>query len=328
MPKTLLAPLVLMMSALLMLAACGDDDDTDVEDATSPTAAATERAATTYPLTITRSDGKTHTLEGPPQRVVSLSPGGTEIVYAIGAGDALVAVDNNADYPPEVATLSGRLDAYEPNIEAIAGFDPDLVIVATDTAGLVEALDRLEIPVLYQDLDTTVKSIDDVIAMVEQYGAVFDRTQEAEALASDMRNRVDAVEAAVADAAAGAGGDPLSVYHELDSTFYSVAEDTFIGSIYAVLGLENIAGDGGGIAYPQLTQEAIVGANPDVIVLADEGPAVTVESVEARPGWDAIAAVQDGRIYSVDPDIISRPGPRIVDALEQLAADIYPEQFP
>jgi iron complex transport system substrate-binding protein len=118
-----------------------------------------------------------------------------------------------------------------------------------------------------------------------------------------------------------------SVYHELDSTFYSVADDTFIGNLYRTLKARNIAGDGGGIAYPQLTQEAIIAASPDIIVLADEAFGVTEESVRARPGWDAIKAVQDGRIYGVDPDIISRPGPRIVDALEALAADFYPEVF-
>ena len=105
-------------------------------------------------------------------------------------------------------------------------------------------------------------------------------------------------------------------------------EDTFIGNLYTVLRATNIAGDGGGIAYPQLTQEAIIAANPDVIVLGDEAFGVSIDSVKARPGWDAIAAVQNERIYSIDPDIISRPGPRIVDALEELARKLYPELFP
>jgi iron complex transport system substrate-binding protein len=117
------------------------------------------------------------------------------------------------------------------------------------------------------------------------------------------------------------------VFHELDSTFYSVSEDTFVGDLYRILQMENIAGDGGGIAYPQLTQEAIIAANPRVIVLADEEFGVSIDSVKARPGWDQIDAVQNDRIYSVDPDLISRPGPRIVDALEQLAQQIYPTRF-
>ena len=106
-----------------------------------------------------------------------------------------------------------------------------------------------------------------------------------------------------------------------------VLSGLLIGSIYARLRATNIAGDGGGTAYPQLTQEAIIAANPTVIVLADEEFGVTVESVRARPGWDAIDAVRNDRIYPIDPDIISRPGPRIVDALEQLAQQFYPEAF-
>jgi len=323
--RSTLCWLALLLAAFIV-AGCGDDGE-DATDSTPPpttTAASQSPTAGAYPVTITRSDGVTHTIEARPERVVSLSPGGTEIVFTIGAGEALIAVDNNADYPPEVADVPNRVDAYEPNIEAIAGLDPDLVIVATDSGGVVAALDRLGIPLLYQDLDTTVETIDDVIAMIELYGDVFDQRDEARALAADMRQRVEAVEAAVADVAADR---PLRVYHELDSTFYTVAEQTFIGSVYALLALDNIAGDGGGIAYPQLTQEAIIAADPDVIVLADEEFGVTIDSVKARPGWDAIAAVQNDRIYSVDPDIISRPGPRIVDALEQLASQVYPEQF-
>ena len=324
--KRLLGFLAVACVGLMLATACGDDDggDEDGGGSATPTAAATASAASVYPLTIERSDGKTHTLEARPQRVVSLSPGATEIIYAIGAEDTLVAVDEQSDYPPAVASVSGRVDAFEPNVEAIAGFEPDLVVVASNTGGIVEALDRLEIPLLYQDLDTSVTTIDDVLELITLYGDVFDRADAADALVTDLQGRVEAVEEGVASAATD---PPQRVYHELDSTFYSAAEGTFIGSLYLLLEAENIAGDGGGVPYPQLTQEAIIAANPDVIILADEEFGVTVESVQARPGWDAIAAVAAGRIYGIDPDIISRPGPRIVDALEQLAGHLYPEQF-
>jgi iron complex transport system substrate-binding protein len=124
-----------------------------------------------------------------------------------------------------------------------------------------------------------------------------------------------------------ASQDAPTYYHELDAELYSISNDTFIGNVYRVLKARNIAGDGGGIAYPQMTQEAIIEANPDVIVLADEAFGVTVESVRARPGWSAISAVENDRIYTIDPDIISRPGPRIVDALEELARQLYPQAF-
>jgi iron complex transport system substrate-binding protein len=304
---------------LLLIAACSDDSDAD-DPAPSPTG-----ATAAFPYEVPRSDGKTLRVEAPVQRIVSLSPGATEIIYAIGAQDALVAVDNNADYPPEVSSLSGRVDAFEPNVEAIAAFDPDLVIVATDINGLVGALDRLNIPLYYVDLDAQVKTIDDVLAQVDQLGRITGHADEAAALNSRLRARLDALDSRLADIAAGAGP---SVYHELDLTFYSVAEGTFIGNIYTRLRMRNIAGDGGGVAYPQLTQEKIIADNPDVIVLADEEFGVSIDSVKSRPGWDAIAAVRDGRIYTVDPDIISRPGPRIVDALEQIARQVYPERFP
>jgi iron complex transport system substrate-binding protein len=118
-----------------------------------------------------------------------------------------------------------------------------------------------------------------------------------------------------------------NVYHELDSTYYSVSDSTFIGDLYRILKMKNIAGDGGGVEYPQLTQEAIIAANPRIIILADEPYGVTIDSVKARPGWDAIAAVQNNKIFAINPDIISRPGPRIVDALEELAKDVYPQRF-
>lgn len=307
--------------SLVTAAACGDDGDGSATPA-GPTAAATQPAA--YPLDIPRSDGKTLTLTEAPKRIVSLSPGATEILYAIGAEAAIVAVDNQADYPGAAASFATKVDAYEPNLEAIAGLDPDLVIVANDNGGVVAALDRLNIPVFYVDLDTDVKTVEDVIAQVRLLGRVTDTSAAAERVAADLEARVKQVDDAIA---ANPPASPLSVYHELDSTFYSAADQTFIGSLYTRLGATNIAGDGGGTAYPQLTQEAIIAANPSVIVLADEEFGVTIDSVRSRPGWDAIDAVANDRIYAIDPDIISRPGPRIVDALEQLARNLYPEAF-
>jgi len=311
-----------LIVALTLAAACGDDEtDSALTPGATPTAAS---PVATFPMTVERSDGKSETFDAPVERIVSLSPGATEILFAIGAEDRIVAVDNQADYPAEAAAFPTKVDAYEPSIEAIAALEPDLVIVADNVGGIVESLDQLSIPLFYRDLDESVQTIDDVIEHVEILGALTDRGPAAETLASSLRARVDAVAEQMQDVAAD---EAPSVYHELDSTLYSVAEGSFIGSVYATLKAENIAGDGGGTLYPQLTQEAIIDANPDVIVLADEEFGVTIDSVKARPGWDAIAAVQNDRIYAIDPDIISRPGPRIVDALEQLAAQLYPEKF-
>jgi iron complex transport system substrate-binding protein len=310
------AGIVILAGLLLLAAACGDDDDNNGNGATNG-------GGDGHPVTVMRSDGVELVVEEPPGRIVSLSPAATEIIYAIGAEEALAAVDNFSDYPQAAADFPTKLDAYEPNAEAIAGVEPDLVVVAFDAAGLVEALDRLDIPVLYLNPDDAT-TIEHVLEYIVIFGDVTGHRHEAADLVESLELRIAAVEEAVGDAGDGEGP---SVYHELDDTFYTVSEDTFIGNLYVRLGARNIAGDGGGTFYPQLTQEAIIDANPDVIILGNEAFGVTPEIVSARPGWSAISAVQDDRIYGVDPDIISRPGPRIVDAFEELARHLYPERF-
>lgn len=317
--------LVFAAFTVAALAACGGDDgEAERQFTDDPTPIEGVSTTSPFPVRFIRSDGKDLVVDQPVRRVVSLSPGATEILYAIGAQQTLVAVDNNANYPPEVSTLSGRVDAYQPNIEAIAAFEPDLVIVANNIDGIVEALDRLSIPVLYIDLDTQVKSVDDVFGQIGLLGRLTGTDAAASTLLGNLNARVDAIEARMQ---ALASQDAPAFYHELDGELYSISNDTFIGSLYRILKARNIAGDGGGIAYPQLTQEAIIAENPDIIVLADEAFGVTIDSVKSRPGWDAIKAVRDDQIFSIDPDIISRPGPRIVDALEQLARSFYPQAF-
>lgn len=310
--------LAAMLVAAVLAAACGDNASTTTPDS-NPTATTTNA----FPMDVERSDGKTLTLEAPPQRIVSLSPAHTEIIYALGANDTLAAVDRNANYPQAAADFEPKVDAYEPNVESIAALDPDLVIVVSDTSGLVDALDRLNIPVLFADLNE-VRTVEDAFGQIELLGRITDHHGEADAMLEDLRGRLTSVQQTVESIPAD---ERPTVYHELDETFYSVADQTFIGDLYRILGAENVAGDGGGNPYPQLTQEAIINANPDVIVLGDEAFGVSVDSVKARPGWDAIDAVKHDRVYGVDPDVVSRPGPRIIDALEELAQKLYPERF-
>lgn len=312
----------------LGLAACGGDDngrgDDDPSFTDHPTPIEGLSTIASFPVDIPRSDDKTLTLTAPPQRIVSLSPGATEIIYALGAESALAAVDNNADFPQAAADFPTKLDAFEPNIEAIAATQPDLVIVASDIGGLVAALDQLNIPVFFQDIDTDITNIDDVFTQIVLLGKVTGKSSEAETLLADLEERVQNVR----DGVQGLNNATTpKVFHELDSTLFTVSENSFIGDLYKTVRARNIAGDGGGSAYPQMTQEAVIASAPDVIVLADEEFGVSIDSVKTRPGWDTMPAVQNDRIYAIDPDIISRPGPRIVDALEQLAQAIYPERF-
>lgn len=319
--------LSLVAMLAIAAAACNDDggggaSDRPFIDDPSPIAGIATPA--TFPLAIQRSDGRTLTLEAPPKRIVSLSPGATEIIFALGAQSALAAVDNQADFPAGAADFPTKVDAFEPNIEAIAALEPDLVLVAADSSGLVGRLDGLGIPVLFRDINTSIRTVEDVFGEIRVLGQVTGTDAEALALIQTLSGRVRAIQDTLQGQSTARGP---RVYHELDSTFFTASNDTFIGDLYRILHAQNIAGSGGGNPYPQLTQEAIIAANPDVIILADEEFGVTVESVKARPGWSAVEAVANDRIHGLDPDIISRPGPRIVDALDQLAVFLYPERF-
>jgi iron complex transport system substrate-binding protein len=168
---------------------------------------------------------------------------------------------------------------------------------------------------------TTANDIAGVLEQIELLGEATGHSSEAGLLVSTMQDEIDGI------VAEHEGEDAPAVYHELDNQYFSAGTGSFIGDLYNTLGAENIA-DATGEAYPQLSAEAIIDANPDVIILADEGLGENADTVSARPGWDTITAVQDGRIYGIDPDIISRPGPRIVDALAPLADSLYAEAAP
>jgi ABC-type Fe3+-hydroxamate transport system substrate-binding protein len=240
-----------------------------------------------------------------PQRIVSLSPTATEMLFAIGAGGQVVAVDDQSNYPADAPRT--KLSGYEPNVEAIAGYDPDLVVASGDPGGLVDGLGKLNVDVLLQGAP---KNLDGAYAEIKELGMKTGHYDEAVKVIARMRAQISQL---VAQAHVGAG---LDVYHELGPDYYSAKSDTFIGSIYQELGAENIADGAGKKApdYPQLSAEYIVEADPDLIVLSDtKCCAQTLEKVAARPGWKRIDAVEDGDVVEVNDDIASRWGPRIVD---------------
>lgn len=246
--------------------------------------------------------------EGQPRAIVSLSPTATEMLYAIGAGDQVVAVDDRSDYPAEapVTDLSG----YTPNVEAVLGYDPDLVVANADTGDLVAGLERAGVETL---ILPAARTLDDTYAQLEQLGAATGHVGDAAELVAGMRTEIDAVVATVPDRDA-----PLRYYHELDNTFYTVTDDTYLGAIYAMLGLRSIATGGNG--YPQLSAEYILEQNPDLIFLADgQCCGVTPESVAQRAGWGELTAVRDSQVHALDEDIASRWGPRVVDLVREIA---------
>jgi iron complex transport system substrate-binding protein len=304
--RTFLLSIAVLVAALVAFA-CGSDSD----DPPAPTPTVLSA------VVIEQSDGEQLTLEQPPERIVSLGTSATEILCAIGAGDQLVAVDSYANCPLGSSELP-ELDSFSPNLEAIAGFEPDLVYMSDDRDGALEALRNIGITVLYLELPT---SLDGVLDRIVIFGRVTGQEDEAEVLVQAMRERMQAVIEAVEDVEEGP-----RVFHELDPTYFTVSPDSFVGDFYNLLKAQNIAAGAQG-EYPQLSAEVIIERDPEVIVLADEAAGVTEDSIASRPGWDTLTAVQTGRVCLVDPDIVSRPGPRIVEALEALGACLYPELF-
>ena len=303
-------PLLAFMAVLvvLVLAACGSNGAPQV----SPTQAAAPPAEP-FPVTV-ESAGAPVTIATRPERIVSLSPTATESLFAIHAGDQVVAVDDQSNYPAEAP--HSKLSGYQPNVEAIAGYRPDLVVAAFDPSGLVKGLRKLGIPVLLQPAAT---NLDEAYAEIEALGLATGHEPGAKAVVKRMRARIAEL---VASASAGKS---IAVYHELGPDYFSATSKTFIGSIYKLLGAENIADGAGGKApdYPQLSAEYILSANPDVIVLSDtKCCGQSPETVAGRPGWSKIAAVRNGHVIPVDDDIASRWGPRTVDFVEIVAGAI------
>ena len=283
----------------------------------TPTAAPASASATTFPFTVSGADGQALTLRAPARAIVSHSPGVTEILFAIGAGAQVIAADEFSNYPAEAKSLK-RVKYSDPNPETELALQPDLVILATNQKAQIEPFRRLGLPVLY---DREPDDIDGVLASITLLGRAAGRGGEAATLVRSLRARIDVVVAKVADVQQGP-----KVFFELSDTLFTVAPGTFVGSLLSTVKARNIA-EGATTAFPELGAEAVIAANPDVILLADSQYGATAEAVRARPGWSAIAAVQSGRLYPVDADITNRPGPRIVDALEALARLLYPDRF-
>jgi iron complex transport system substrate-binding protein len=328
------AALALVLGATLTCAACGDDDTTsasataaatDAGGAAAAVSATTTPATTaeatsppssgeaTFPVTIDAANGSVE-ITAQPQAVISLSPTATEMLYAIGAGEQVIAVDDQSNHPPEAPMTD--LSGFTPNVEAISSYGPDLVVVADDPAGLTDALAPLGIPVLSLPAATV---FDDVYTQLEQLGVATGHVGEAAEVVAGMQAQVDEIVAGLPETAT-----PLTYYHELDNTFFSVTSDTFIGQVYGLLGLQNIADaadpDGAAGGYPQLNAEFIITEDPDLIFLADvKCCGESAETVAARPGWADMTAVSTGAVVELDDDVASRWGPRIVDLLGQVS---------
>ena len=274
------------------------------------TATVTTTPAPSFPVTIKATNGAV-TIAAKPVKIISLSPTATEMLFAIGAGKQVIAVDDQSNFPADAPKTD--LSGFKPNVEAIAQKQPDLVVIGDDSQKLSDALGALKIPTL---LEAPATTLDDSYAQLAQLGAATGHGAEAKQLATDVAKGIDA-----AVAKAGKRTKALTYYHELDPTYYTATAKTFIGQIYAKFGLVNIgdsADDGSG--YPQLSAEKIVAANPDLVFLADvKCCQQTADAVSARPGWNVITAVKAKHVVALDDDIASRWGPRVVDLANSIA---------
>jgi iron complex transport system substrate-binding protein len=289
-------------------AACGSS-----QPATPP---ASPAAGSSFPATISAANGAVH-IASRPAAIISLSPTSTEMLYAIGAGRQVKAVDSDSDYPPQAPVT--KLSGFQPNVEAIVGYKPDLVVVDGNADKLIKSLAAFKIPVL--ELPAAAR-LSDVYTQLEELGRATGHLAQAGRETARLRSQLARIAAAAPHHTA-----PLTYYYELDQTYYSVTSDTFVGQLLHLLGMKSIADTATGAAaaggYPQLSPEFIIKANPDYIILADTLCChQSAATVAGRSGWSGLTAVKDGHVIALNDDIASRWGPRITDLLQTVETAI------
>jgi iron complex transport system substrate-binding protein len=298
----------LLTLSMLVFVACGDD-------AAPPTTSAAPIGVeqTAYPVRVAHDAGDTE-ISASPQRVAALSATHVEMLFALGAGDLLIAGDLFSNYPPDGVADLELIDSFNLSVESVIALGPDLVILSFDPGGAVDALEAAGIPTL---LLGTALDLDAVYGQIETLGVALDRRAAAAELIAGMQSDIAGV---VASATGDLEG--VTFYHESDPfSFYTPNSSSFIGSLYALFGMDNIADEAPdklGSGFPQLSPEFIVAADPDVVFLAGFGE--TPETFSAREGWDTMSAVSSSRVVVLDYDTASRWGPRVVNLVHAIAA--------
>jgi len=326
-----------LLSLLLALTACSStsapiSSQSQLSTSAAPTQIsptgtpliAPNSAEFSFPVTITDALERQVTLNTAPQRIVSLSPSNTEILFAVGAGEQVVGVTKYCNYPAAATTREqiGGFSAKTISVENIVALKPDLVFVADEAhQPVIDALTQANIPVIGVD----AKTFEDVYANIELIGRLTGHSADAAVMVQTMQQRVAVVKAKT-DAIPAA--QRLTVFWEVfDEPLITAGPATFIGQMIDLAGGVNIFADVDQ-EYPEISVEEVVKRNPAVIMGPEShGDKLTPEQVAARPGWSEIKAVKDGRIALVDSDIVSRPGPRLAEALETIAPILYPNAF-
>jgi len=306
--------IVLLAVALVALAAAGCAEKKPQVGLTQPAP---------FPLTVTDGTGRQVTIPAQPQKIVSLSPSCTEILFALGLGSKVVGVDKFSNYPPEAQKVEKVGGFSDPSVEKIAALKPDLILGTGMHKKVLPQLESLGIPVVLLE----PRNVEGVLADIGTVGRLTGVPEAAEKVVADVRNRIDRVKAKVDTVPREQR--PWVYYEVYSEPIMTVGPNTLIHQLIELAGGRNIAYDAQ-TDYPEFSAEAVIQRNPAVIIFPSfHGSAsLTVDKLKARPGWAAIAAVKDGRVHPIDADIISRPGPRIADAVEELARLILPDLFP
>ena len=294
---------------LLTLASCGGA----VSPAPSPSV-----TASPFPATLTDFQNRTVSIPTQPQRVVSIGPSITAFLFALGAGPRVVGVDDFSDEPAEAATRE-HVGGIKVNFEKVVALKPDLVFSVKFSDGTIEKLQSASLNVLVVD----PQSVSDVARTATLLGKAVGA--DGEALARSIQQRVDGVKTKIASATTHP-----RVYHEIDASdpakIFTVGPGSYINDLIEIAGGTNVAARASS-AYPQLSAEEILRSDPEIIVLAADAYSSKPADVVARQGWSIISAVKNNRIFTIDPNLINRPGPRVGEAAEAYARLVHPELF-
>ncbi|WP_439650362.1 ABC transporter substrate-binding protein [Microtetraspora malaysiensis] len=289
---------------VVVLAGCGQTDGTAGAAPSESATASAPAAGSAFPVTVQAGNGAV-TIAKRPERIVSLSPTATETLYAVGAGSQVTAVDDQSNYPAEVPKTS--LSGFKPNVEAIVEAKPDLVVLSNDIDNVVAGLTKVGVPVI---VEPAANTLDEAYDEIIDLGAATGNAEKAAEVVADMKREIDQL------AAAAPKDKKLTYYHELDTTPYAATSTTFLGQVYGLFGLVNVADKAPDAAggYPKLSAEFVVKADPELIFLGDTKCCGQNNAALAkRPGWSGLSAIKNDRVIELDDDIASRWGPRVVD---------------
>jgi len=324
--------IALLALVVLLLAACGPTPTPTPVPTATPLPTATPQPATptpqpAFPVTVTDDARRSVTIVRPPQRLISLAPSNTETLFALGLGSKVVAVGSSFDdYPPEAKVLPkvAEPDVTRPNLEKIVALAPDLILMTGGDPLPIELINHLEglkftVLVLYP------RDIEGILQDIELIGTATGASKEAQALTTSLRGRLDAVLAKAKTATS-----KPKVFYEVDATNparpFTAGPGGHVARSHQG---EHSVNERAGAKSPwaEFSAEELVRQDPEIIILGDANYGVTVDSVKARPGWSTLTAVKKGAIYPIDDNLVSRPGPRLVDGLEALARIVHPELF-